>query len=147
MESERQNNKTGIIVTTGSRTYDNYNVIARQLGIAIGDLVELGFNRIRVRHGNNVYRNKPSADGLVVEFINKTRPSLLARGIDVDHDPVDPDWDTYGRAAGPIRNHKMVDAGLDIGLVFMGKEATPGTTDCMRYMIKKGHKPRIFREQ
>lgn len=148
MPNERKKKtEAGIILTTGSRTYDNYNVVARQLGIAISDLADLGYTKIIVRHGANIYRDKPSADGLVVEFVNKIRPSLLVRGLDVDHDPVYPDWETYGRAAGPIRNHKMVDMGLHIGLVFMGAVATPGTTDCMRYMIQQGHEPRIFREK
>jgi hypothetical protein len=145
---QKENKKSeGVILCTGSRTYSNYNEVARQLSIAISDLVELGYKRIKVRHGNNVYKDKPSADGLVVEFINKIRPSMRSRGVDVDLDPVNPDWDTHGRAAGPIRNHDMVDAGLDIGLVFMNKVATPGTTDCMRYMIQKGYEPRVFREK
>jgi hypothetical protein len=146
MSKGKRTSRVGIILVTGSRTYKNYNVIARQLGIAISDLVDEGFTKIRVRHGNNIYKDKPSADGLVVEFVNKTRPSLLARGIDVDHEPVKADWSAHGRAAGPIRNHQMVDAGLDIGLVFMGSTRTPGTTDCMNYMIKQGHTPRVFRE-
>jgi hypothetical protein len=136
-----------VILCTGSRTYNNYSEVARQLVIAIDNLIEQGFKKIRVRHGNNVYKDKPSADGLVVEFINKIRPSMLARGYDVDHEPVHADWSTHGRAAGPIRNHKMVDLGLDIGLVFMGKTDTAGTTDCMRYMIQKGYEPKIFREK
>jgi hypothetical protein len=145
---QEENKKSeGVILCTGSRTYSNYNVIARQIGIAIKDLADQGYTKIKVRHGNNIYKDRPSADGLVIEFVNKVRPSLLARGIDVDHDPIRADWETYGRAAGPIRNHDMVDMGLDIGLVFMEQQPTPGTTDCMRYMIQKGHEPRIFREK
>lgn len=139
-------NSTGIILTTGSRTYTDYNTISRQLVIAIDDLMQQGYRRIRVRHGNNVYPDKPSADGLVVEFINKIKPSMSARGLDLSLDPVYADWETYGKAAGPIRNHKMVDMGLNIGLVFLNGN-TPGTIDCMRYMIQKGHSPRIFKEQ
>jgi len=138
--------KTGIILTTGSRTFKDYNLVARQVSIAISDLVDEGYTKILVRHGGNVYRDKPSADGLVVEFVNKIRPSMLARGIDVDHDPVYPDWDAHGRAAGPIRNHKMVDMGFNIGLVFFDGNSR-GTTDCMNYMIKKGYEPRVFRSK
>lgn len=136
--------RPGVILTTGSRTWTDYNTIARQLVIAIDDLMEQGYKHIVVRHGGNVYKNKPSADGLVVEFINKITPSMAARGIDLVLDPVYAEWETYGKAAGPIRNHKMVDMGLNIGLVFLNGN-TPGTIDCMRYMVQKGHSPRIFR--
>jgi hypothetical protein len=144
MQEERKNE--AVILFTGSRTYSNYNTVARQIGIAVGDLVEEGYKKIILRHGNNVYRNRPSADGLAIEFVNKARPSLLARGIDLDHDPVYADWDTYGKAAGPIRNEKMVDMGFDIGLVFLDGNS-PGTLGCMAYMIKNGHEPRVFREK
>lgn len=139
--------KTGIILVTGSRTYSNNEEIEKQLWIAINDLYHENYTVIRVRHGGNVYRDRPSADGLAKAYVKRIRPSFLSIGIDLDDDPVLPDWETYGRAAGPIRNHQMVDMGLDIGLVFMEKVATPGTTDCMRYMIQKGHIPRIFREK
>ncbi len=135
---------SGVILTTGSRNWTDYNTIARQLVIAIDDLMEQGYRRIVVRHGGNVYKNKPSADGLVVEFINKITPSMSARGVDLVLDPVYAEWDKHGKAAGPIRNHKMVDMGLNIGLVFLKGNST-GTTDCMEYMQKQGHMPRVFR--
>lgn len=41
------------------------------------------------------------------------------------------DWDKYGKAAGPIRNQEMVDAGADICVAFLLPESR-GTRDCIR---------------
>lgn len=37
------------------------------------------------------------------------------------------DWDRYGKAAGPIRNQAMIDAGGDLMMSFPGGR---GTADC-----------------
>jgi hypothetical protein len=34
------------------------------------------------------------------------------------------DWDTYGRAAGPIRNQQMLDTGIDYVIAFPGGKGT-----------------------
>ena len=46
-------------------------------------------------------------------------------------------WAQYGKAAGPIRNHKMVDSGADLVLAFpVGRSL--GTMDCCMYAHAKG---------
>lgn len=47
------------------------------------------------------------------------------------------DWNRNGKAAGPIRNQQMVDAGADICLAFPLGESR-GTRDCMRRAEQAG---------
>lgn len=39
------------------------------------------------------------------------------------------DWHTHGRAAGPMRNHRMVAAGADLCLAFL-RDSSRGATHC-----------------
>lgn len=45
------------------------------------------------------------------------------------------DWKTYGKAAGPIRNHAMVDSGADLCIAFPNDDSR-GTKDCAEYADK-----------
>ena len=54
-----------------------------------------------------------------------------ARVIGCAEEPHPADWDTYGKAAGPIRNQAMVDLGADLCIAFPRGESR-GTRDCMR---------------
>lgn len=48
-------------------------------------------------------------------------------------------WSKYGNAAGPIRNHKMVDSGGDICIAFPDDDSK-GTMDCAKYAYSKNIK-------
>ena len=57
-----------------------------------------------------------------------------ARGIEVGRFPAD--WDTHGRAAGPIRNQRMLDEGKpDLVVAFPGGR---GTADMVRRARARG---------
>jgi 3-keto-L-gulonate-6-phosphate decarboxylase len=47
------------------------------------------------------------------------------------------DWQAYHRAAGPLRNQKMVDLGADICLAFLMPDSK-GTADCISKAEKAG---------
>lgn len=49
------------------------------------------------------------------------------------------DWKKHGKAAGPIRNHEMVDSGGDYLIAgWDDKTKNSGTLDCMTYAVLKG---------
>ena len=55
------------------------------------------------------------------------------------------DWDSYGRAAGPIRNQRMVDLGADMVLAFI-KNRSRGATGCARMALEAGLPLRVWTE-
>lgn len=56
-----------------------------------------------------------------------------ALGLSIEPRPAE--WDRHGKAAGPIRNQEMVDAGADLLIAFGGGV---GTADCIRRARKAG---------
>lgn len=61
-------------------------------------------------------------------------------GMRVEKHPAD--WETHGRAAGSIRNQKMLDTGIDLVIAFP-TESSKGTWDCVNRAKKDKHKPTI----
>lgn len=57
--------------------------------------------------------------------------------VSIAQEPHRADWEKHGKAAGPIRNQEMVDAGADICLAFPLGESR-GTRDCMERARKAG---------
>ena len=79
-----------------------------------------------------------------------TGADLLARkvadefGIRVETFPAD--WQQHGRAAGPIRNQLMADAGADLCLAFPSRGRSAGTWDMIRRALGAGIETRIYPE-
>ena len=79
-----------------------------------------------------------------------TGADLLARkvadefGIRVETFPAD--WQQHGRAAGPIRNQAMADAGADLCLAFPSRGRSAGTWDMVRRAVAAGIETRIYPE-
>jgi YspA, cpYpsA-related SLOG family len=55
------------------------------------------------------------------------------------------DWQAYHKAAGPLRNQKMVDLGADVCLAFL-QPNSKGTANCIEKAKKAGIKTIIFEE-
>lgn len=56
------------------------------------------------------------------------------------------DWKKHGRAAGPIRNQAMADAGADLCLAFPSAGRSTGTWDMIRRACAAGIETRIYPE-
>jgi len=52
------------------------------------------------------------------------------------------DWEKHGKAAGPLRNQEMLDAGADLVIAFPGGR---GTADMVRRAKGRGIKVRIVK--
>jgi len=59
----------------------------------------------------------------------------IAGGLGFEPEPHPASWDLHGRAAGPIRNKEMLDAGADMVMAFPGGRGTAGM---MAIAIKAG---------
>lgn len=89
-------------------------------------------DRTSIRTALTAYR-QPGA--VLVSGACPTGADALAEGIwrewglTVERHPAD--WLRHGKAAGPIRNQQMVDAGADVCLAFPLPDSR-GTQDCIR---------------
>jgi hypothetical protein len=99
------------ILVTASRDWVNSDLI----DFVLGSIARSHSNDVTVIHGN--YGNG----------------DLMADAWALHHGLVperhDADWGKYRRAAGPIRNAEMVQAGADICVAFI-KDASRGATGC-----------------
>lgn len=102
------------IVVCGGRTYSDAARVAEVL-----DTVLARAGEMVLRHGDAT-----GADQLAVEWAD-------ANGVRLDPFPVEmSEWRTYGKAAGPIRNARMLaePPTPDLVVAFPGG---PGTADCV----------------
>src|SRR5579864_4718634 len=120
------------IVVTGSRHWTDLHAIAE----AIFDVSEVrGVAQVTIIQGG-----ARGADELALKV-----------AVDLGHPHetfslTTADWQEAGRAAGPKRNRRMLDAGADLVLAFPvgGPAASPGTWDCIRAAVERGVPVRIF---
>jgi hypothetical protein len=59
-------------------------------------------------------------------------------GWHVTEEPHPADWNTHGRSAGPIRNRRMVEAGADLVLAFVGPGPSRGTRGTIALAVGAG---------
>lgn len=147
------------ILITGSKTWDDYNTIARAISIAVDDLISQNPNdtEIVVRHGDC----PTGADSMADEFANKLSRLMASpraktkKGYTVRVEKYPANWYkscnekencqhvrySSGRkwfaCAGFVRNEKMVSMGADICLAFI-KNNSPGASGTARLAEKAG---------
>ena len=68
-----------------------------------------------------------------------------ARELSIDVDVYLADWDRYGKAAGPIRNQKIVDECDRLVAFYDG--TSPGTKNVISLASKAGKLDKVFRDQ
>lgn len=89
-------------------------------------------------------------DGYLSQFHKRGKPIVIVQGgargadalakewavaNDIPYEEFLPEWNKFGRAAGPIRNKAMLDSGIDIVVAFPGGR---GTADTIRQATKMG---------
>lgn len=112
------------ILVTGSRHWKDWAVIEAALAEAVGRYHSVD-NQLVLVHGGCPTGADAMADNIWRSWIPKMLwPWLLEP--EVHH----PDWNRYGKAAGPIRNTQMVNLGAAVCLAFPHSKSM-GTRDCM----------------
>lgn len=111
------------VLVTGARDWQDKSKVRNALD-AVG--MAWGFDGMTVVEGMCPYGG---ADEIAYQWVLDNADL----GVRSERHPAD--WQQYGRAAGPIRNTKMVTAGARICLAFPGINSR-GTKDCM---TKAGH--------
>jgi hypothetical protein len=95
------------IIITGSRNFDNYDLLEYTLDVLPIDFIVVGDAR--------------GADKLARDYAKEKH---------LDCQVYSANWDTEGRAAGPLRNQRMLDAHPDAEMVIaFPTESSVGTWD------------------
>ncbi len=109
------------VLVTGSRRWDRADVIEACLDIIAAEAAGVGEEQLVVVHGCAV-----GADALADRWVRRDGHPLQ---VTAERWPAN--WTDHGRAAGILRNRKMVAAGADVCLAFV-RDASPGAQHCAR---------------
>lgn len=116
------------IIITGSRDYKDWKLVFAALEEEYK--LALGIDNLLVKFGDC----PTGADLFAWQW-------CVAKGA-VMFQRFEADWPKYGKAAGPIRNHRMVSGGADLVLAFP-LESSKGTVDCAVFAFSEGVKVRF----
>jgi hypothetical protein len=119
------------VIVGGSRTFTDYALLTRKL------------DRLLIK----------VVDPVVIHGGAKGADSLAGRWAEwnwYDQEIHHPDFETYGKSAGPIRNKAMVEAALSIAgrrksvAIFFWDGKSPGTKQCIEYAKERGMTVRVI---
>lgn len=112
------------ILVTGSRHLKDSQILSETLDGVLESLKRFRpSDEVTLVHGG-----AQGADALAAMWASE-------RMLDIERHEAD--WHKHKRAAGPIRNQKMVDSGADICVAFLADDSV-GTADCIKRAIKAG---------
>ena len=118
------------LLITGSRDWSRADLIHAALDAALSELVTGPADIVTLVHG----ACPTGADAIAAAYWSQL-------GLPVEAHPAD--WIRHGRAAGPVRNAMMVNAGADLCLAFP-KGASRGTRGCLRLAQQAGIPVRVL---
>lgn len=110
------------ILITGSRDWEDRDLIATAIAAEVATR-QVSWGDVTVVHGGA--RGADQLAGQIASHWGMREERHCA------------DWTTHGKAAGPIRNARMVALGADVCLAFPKGESR-GTRGCMRLAEKAG---------
>ena len=118
------------IIVTGCRDWEDTHRISKELEHELERFFyyQMDGPEITIVHGNS---------GNVDDAANSF---AVHRGLEQEFHPAD--WDTHGKAAGPIRNREMAQADADICLAFWDGKSK-GTLDMITQAVRHGIPVRI----
>ena len=137
------NQKTPLkVIICGSRTFDDYNYLEREVRKMFQELTSYGF----------LY-GSPDKDSDLIEIVSggaKGADRLgeqFAEEYGLWYKIMPADWDKYGKQAGIIRNKEMVDYVYNENcykvLIAFWDGQSKGTQQCFNYAKEKGFNIRI----
>lgn len=127
------------ILVCGGRDHDDYEQVRDVLCGLLDEFPEVTYDdeykmpnpeKLTIVHGGAEGADSHADDWCVVNWIV---PEVYPA-----------DWETYGKAAGPIRNQQMLDTGIDLVLAFP-TEKSRGTWHMVRIAEKAGVPVRVFK--
>jgi len=115
------------IIVSGSRAWPDEHTVWLELAVYLNGQCEKG-STLTVVHGDC----PTGADHFAHRWVALPMDDYVDVTVVEERHPAD--WDRYGKAAGPIRNREMVDAGADLVLAFPLPgpwSRSRGTWDCV----------------
>lgn len=109
------------LIVAGTRTFHNYFLLGLKLDMLLAEKIANGYRIVIIEGGAT------GADDLANLY-------AVERGYEVV--TVLADWDTHGKAAGPIRNRQMAEQGD--ALVAFWDGVSRGTADMIRQAKERG---------
>ena len=118
------------VIVTGSRDYQDWQKVWRELDALMSE-----HGSLMIRHGGCPTGADRFASMWISTFYNPSN---------VLEDVYEANWEQHGKAAGPIRNREMAQAGADLCLAFPLGESR-GTWNCVNECKKAGIPVKVIR--